>query len=124
MVTRRVDHFYLVVNGATKHGDIAHLRHKLPVGIKLDHLEDHALLALQGPKAVDVLSRLAPGVEALSFMTGAAFQIDGARAWISRSGYTGEDGFEITILARESETVPEAIAAQPGRAACRGREGR
>ncbi|HEY9552213.1 glycine cleavage system aminomethyltransferase GcvT [Allosphingosinicella sp.] len=112
MVTRRGDHFYLVVNGATKHGDIAHLRHKLPVGIKLDHLEDHALLALQGPKAVDVLSRLAPGVEALSFMTGAAFQIDGARAWISRSGYTGEDGFEISILARDAETVAESIAAQ------------
>ena len=72
MVTRRGDHFYLVVNGATKHGDIAHLRNKLPVGVKLDHLEDHALLALQGPKAVDVLSRLAQGVEALGFMTGAA----------------------------------------------------
>ncbi len=73
MVTRRGDHFYMVVNGATKQGDIEHLRTNLPSGVVLDHMKEQALLALQGPKAVDALSRLAPGVEALGFMTGGAF---------------------------------------------------
>jgi aminomethyltransferase len=68
---------------------------------------------LQGPKAVDALSRLAPGVEALGFMTGAAFEIRGARSWISRSGYTGEDGFEISIPAQNAEAVASLLAAQP-----------
>lgn len=113
MVTRRGDHFYLVVNGATKYGDIAYLRDKLPVGVKLDHLEDHALLALQGPKAVDVLSRLAPGVETLGFMTGGRFDIGDIPAWISRSGYTGEDGFEISTLAKDAETVANLLANEP-----------
>src|SRR3954471_10026995 len=72
MVTRRGDHFYLVVNGATKEGDIAHMRERLPRTVVLDHMKEQALLALQGPKAVEALSRLAPGVEALGFMTGGA----------------------------------------------------
>ena len=112
MVTRRGDHFYLVVNGATKHGDIAHLRDRLPIGVKLDHLEDHALLALQGPRAVEVLARLAPGVEALTFMTGGTFEIGGAQVWISRSGYTGEDGFEISIRASDAEAIAVLLASQ------------
>ena len=62
MVTRRGDHFYMVVNGATKEGDIAHLRARLPRGVVLDHMKEQALLALQGPKAVDALARLVPGV--------------------------------------------------------------
>ncbi|HYN45727.1 MAG TPA: glycine cleavage system aminomethyltransferase GcvT [Allosphingosinicella sp.] len=113
MATRRGGHFYLVVNGATKAGDIAHIEALLPRGAVLDHMKEQALLALQGPKAVDALARLAPGVEALGFMTGGAFELGGAKAWISRSGYTGEDGFEISILAREAETVAELLAAQP-----------
>ena len=63
MVTRRGEHFYLVVNGAVKHGDIAHMEAKLPRGVVLDHMREQALLALQGPKAVDALARLVPGVE-------------------------------------------------------------
>ena len=112
MLTRRGDHFYVVVNGATKAGDIAHLEARLPRGAVLDHMKDQALLALQGPKAVDALSRLAPGVEQLAFMTGAAFEIGGAKAWISRSGYTGEDGFEISIPARDVEAVATLLADQ------------
>jgi aminomethyltransferase len=112
MVTRRGDHFYMVVNGATKAGDIEHLQARLPRTIVLDHMKEQALLALQGPKAAAALGRLAPGVEALGFMTGGAFEIGGARAWISRSGYTGEDGFEISILARDAETVATLLADQ------------
>ena len=113
MVTRRGDHFYMVVNGATKHGDIEHLRERLPAGVVLDHMKEQALLALQGPKAVEALSRLAPGVEDLSFMTGGAFQLGGIPAWISRSGYTGEDGFEISVPASVVAEVADLLAEQP-----------
>jgi len=112
MVTRRGEHFYLVVNGATKAGDIAHLEAKLPRGAVLDHMKEQALLALQGPKAVDALARLVPGVEALTFMTAGVFQLDGATAWISRSGYTGEDGFEISVPARDVARIAELLCAQ------------
>jgi aminomethyltransferase len=112
MVTRRGGHFYIVVNGATKDGDIEYLLSKLPRGAVLDHMKEQALLALQGPKAIDALSRLVPGVEALTFMTGAAFEIGGAKAWISRSGYTGEDGFEISILARDAVATADLLAEQ------------
>ena len=113
MVTRRADHFYMVVNGATKAGDIDHLRGGLPSGVVIDHMKEQALLALQGPKAVDALERVAPGVTALSFMTGGAFQIGGTAAWISRSGYTGEDGFEISVPAARVEAVATLLADQP-----------
>jgi aminomethyltransferase len=120
MVTRRpgggasgASQFYLVVNGATKLGDIAHLEKHLPGGVVLDHMKEQALLALQGPKAVDALARIAPGVEQLTFMTGGAFSIAGVRTWISRSGYTGEDGFEISLLAREVEGIATLLLAQP-----------
>ena len=113
MVTRRGDHFYMVVNGATKEGDIAHLQEDLPSAVILDHMKEQALLALQGPKAAQALARLAPGVEQLVFMSGGAFRLDGISAWISRSGYTGEDGFEISVPAREVEKVANLIAEQP-----------
>ena len=112
MVTRRGDHFYMVVNGATKAGDIAHIEARLPDGVVLWHLTGQALLALQGPKAAETLARLAPGVEQLSFMTGGAFEIGGAPAWISRSGYTGEDGYEISVEAGHVEAVAALLVAQ------------
>jgi glycine cleavage system T protein (aminomethyltransferase) len=112
MVTRRGEHFYLVVNGATKHGDIAHLEARLPRGAVIDHMKEQALLALQGPKAVDALARLVPGVEDLTFMTAGAFEIGGAKAWISRSGYTGEDGFEISIPAAAAASVADLLLGQ------------
>ena len=112
MATRRGSHFYVVVNGATKAGDIEYLEARLPRGAVLDHMKEQALLALQGPKAAAALSRLAPGTEQLVFMSGAAFEIGGARAWISRSGYTGEDGFEISILSKDAETVATLLCDQ------------
>jgi aminomethyltransferase len=113
MVTRRGDHFYVVVNGATKEGDLAYLTERLPRSVVIDHMKEQALLALQGPKAVDALVRLVPGVEALGFMTGGAFQLGGGSVWISRSGYTGEDGFEISLPGARAAAVAELIAAQP-----------
>jgi aminomethyltransferase len=113
MVTRRGDHFYMVVNGATKEGDIAYLREQLPRTVVVDHMKEQALLALQGPKAVESLSRLAPGVEQLGFMSGGSFPLAGATAWISRSGYTGEDGFEISVPSARVGDVAELLASQP-----------
>ena len=113
MATRRGDAFYLVVNGATKEGDIAHMQERLPETAQLTHMTEQALLALQGPKAVDALSRIAPGVEQLTFMTGGSFEIGGIPAWISRSGYTGEDGFEISVAATDVERVAELLTEQP-----------
>lgn len=112
MVTRRGGDFYIVVNGAVKADDIAHLHEYLPEELVLNHLDEHALLALQGPKAVDALSRICPGVEALVFMTGGAFNLAGAPVWISRSGYTGEDGFEISIPAQAVEAAATLLLAQ------------
>jgi glycine cleavage system T protein (aminomethyltransferase) len=113
MVTRRGDHFYMVVNGATKHGDIAHLEAKLPRGVVVDHMKEQALLALQGPKAVDALARLVPEAAALTFMTAGAFTVAGIKAWISRSGYTGEDGFEISVPAQSVEALATLLLDQP-----------
>jgi aminomethyltransferase len=113
MVTRRGNHFYMVVNGATKEGDIEFLEAKLPRGVVVDHMKEQALLALQGPKAVDALARLAPEVAELGFMTGGAFGLDGVRAWISRSGYTGEDGFEISVPASSVRALADRLLEQP-----------
>jgi aminomethyltransferase len=113
MATRRGDHFYVVVNGATKQGDIDYLKERLPRTVVLDHMKEQALLALQGPKAVDALARLAPGVEQLGFMTGGPFQLGGGAVWISRSGYTGEDGFEISLPAARAAAVADLLAEQP-----------
>ena len=76
-------------------------------------LPERALLALQGPLAVDALARLAPGVRALTFMTGGAFTLEGAECYLTRSGYTGEDGFEISVPAEAAERVARALLAQP-----------
>jgi aminomethyltransferase len=113
MVTRRGPHWYMVVNGATKYGDIDQLRERLPRSIVVDHMKEQALLALQGPKAVEVIGRLAPGAAELGFMTGGAFDLGGVTAWISRSGYTGEDGFEISIPAAHATAIADLLADQP-----------
>ena len=110
MVTRRDADLYMVVNGATKHADLAVFR---AAGLAPVYRDDWALLALQGPEAVDVLDRLAPGVAALSFMRAGAFDIGGVSAWISRSGYTGEDGFEISLPAAAAEGLARALLAAP-----------
>ena len=104
---------YMVVNGATKYDDVAHMIEHLPDEITLNLMEDHALLALQGPKAVDALSRLIPGVAAMVFMQAGSFEWQGHALWISRSGYTGEDGFEISIPADAAQALADALLAQP-----------
>lgn len=104
---------YMVVNGACKWDDIGHLREFLPDEIALSHLDEQALLALQGPKAVDALMRVVPGVEALVFMRGGWFDWDGTALWISRSGYTGEDGFEISVPGDHAAALADALHAQP-----------
>ena len=111
MATRRGEQFYLVVNGATKHGDIEQFAKRLPRTIALDHMKEQALLALQGPEAVSVLDALVPGAGELSFMQAGLFHWQGKPLWISRSGYTGEDGFEISIAGRDVEALADAFTA-------------
>jgi aminomethyltransferase len=118
MVTRWNEGFYLVVNGATKWDDIAHLREHLPDEVNISHMDEHALLALQGPKAFAALDRLVIGdtpLGALTFMKGATFTFTGSGTdvWISRSGYTGEDGFEISLPAEAAAEVADLLCAEP-----------
>ena len=113
MVTRWSTGFYLVVNGATKWDDIGTLRELLPDEVTLNHLDENALLALQGPKAVNALERHAPGVSQLTFMKGGSFKLGGIDAWISRSGYTGEDGFEIAIRGEEAVRIADLLCGEP-----------
>ena len=112
MVTNTGDHLYVVVNGATKWDDIVYLREHLSPSTEIRHLQDHALLALQGPKAADALERLVPGVSGLTFMQAGHFQFEGQTIGVSRSGYTGEDGFEISIPADQAEALADALCAQ------------
>ncbi|THD34704.1 MAG: glycine cleavage system aminomethyltransferase GcvT [Sphingomonas sp.] len=116
MFSRWPGGIYMVVNGACKWDDIAHLREHLPDAITLNHLEDRALLALQGPKAFDALKRHTIGrwpLDALVFMRGGLFEIAGVEAYISRSGYTGEDGFEISIPADQAEKIADLLCGEP-----------
>lgn len=111
MATRRGDQFYVVVNGATKHGDIAVMQSRLSGDVVLDYMKEQALLALQGPKAAEVLETIVPGVSELSFMQAGPFQWQGRNLWISRSGYTGEDGFEISVPSNAAAHLADAIVA-------------
>jgi aminomethyltransferase len=112
MVTNTGDHLYVVVNGATKWDDLVYLREHLPPATEIRHLQDHALLALQGPKAADALERLVAGVSGLTFMQAGHFEFHGRTIGVSRSGYTGEDGFEISILADQADALADALCAQ------------
>ena len=116
MVSRWPDALYLVVNGATKWDDIGHLRESLADAITLNHLQDRALLALQGPKAASALERHVQGehpLSALTFMRFGHFTLAGHEAAISRSGYTGEDGFEISIPAEAAAEIADLLCAEP-----------
>ena len=112
MITKRGDDLYMVVNGATKYDDIAYLLDALTDDVTMNLMDDQALIAVQGPKAVAALARIVPGVEALTFMTAAAFDWNGAALWISRSGYTGEDGYEISVPADAVVALSDALIAQ------------
>ncbi|MEM7709830.1 MAG: glycine cleavage system aminomethyltransferase GcvT, partial [Pseudomonadota bacterium] len=110
MVANRGDHLMLVVNGAMKHADTELLVAGMPDhGVTL--LEDRALLALQGPSSATVLDALVPGVGAMRFMDVGTFGWQGADLWISRSGYTGEDGFEISVPGAAAEGFARALLA-------------
>jgi aminomethyltransferase len=111
MVTNAGGHLYVVVNGATKWDDLAHLREELPDDITINHMEEAGLLALQGPEAVAVLETLVPGVAELAFMQAGAFEWQGHQLWISRSGYTGEDGCEISLGSAALEAFADALVA-------------
>lgn len=111
MVTNTGPHLALVVNGACKWDDIAHLREHLPDEITLTHFDDFALLALQGPKAHEALAKLVPGAEALTFMTAGLFAWGSGHIWVSRAGYTGEDGFEISVHEKDVGAFADALVA-------------
>jgi aminomethyltransferase len=111
MATRRGEDFYVVVNGATKLGDIAYMERRLPADVIVDYMKEQALLALQGPRAAEVLETIVPGVSGLGFMQGGPFEWNGHKLWISRSGYTGEDGFEISVPATAAADLADAITA-------------
>lgn len=113
MVTRCTDHLFLVVNAACKEADIAHLRAQLPDSVEVEPLPDQALLALQGPAARAVLARLAPGAGELFFMQAAELTVAGIPCWVSCSGYTGEDGFEISVAASAAEDLAQRLLGEP-----------
>ncbi|HEX8937418.1 MAG TPA: glycine cleavage system aminomethyltransferase GcvT [Sphingomicrobium sp.] len=111
MATRRGEDFYIVVNGATKHGDLAFMERRLPRDVVVDHMKEQALLALQGPRAAEVLETIIPAISELGFMQGGPFHWQGRNLWISRSGYTGEDGFEISVPSVAAAELADAITA-------------
>ncbi|MBN8757532.1 MULTISPECIES: glycine cleavage system aminomethyltransferase GcvT [Variovorax] len=104
---------FVIVNGACKVADIAHIQQKIGARCEVQPLPDHALLALQGPQAAATLARLSPGIERFIFMTGGAVRIGDIAAFVTRSGYTGEDGFEISVAAKDAEALARLLLAQP-----------
>lgn len=109
MAVNAGDHLFLVVNAACKEEDEAHLRQHLSDQCDIEVLRDRALIAIQGPQAEKALASLAPGVKDMRFMDWGVFQILGADAFVSRSGYTGEDGYEVSVPASIAEDLANAL---------------
>ncbi len=113
MVTRRGDHLFLVVNAACKEQDFGHIEAHLSTGNSLEIMPDRGLLALQGPAAADALSRLAAAARHLQFMTSETLHIGDIPTIVSRSGYSGEDGYEISVAADQTEALAHMLLDQP-----------
>lgn len=111
MFANRGDHFLLVVNAGCKVNDIAHMRRHLSGAAEVVEVTDRALFALQGPKAEAALARLIPGAAAMKFMDSTVLASPYGEVWISRSGYTGEDGFEVSVPAAGAEAFARALLA-------------
>ena len=109
MAVNAGDYLFLVVNAACKEEDEAHLRQHLSDQCDIEVLRDRALIAIQGPQAEKALASLAPGVKDMRFMDWGVFQILGADAFVSRSGYTGEDGYEVSVPASIAEDLANAL---------------
>lgn len=118
MVTRGMEglpgHYLLVVNAACKGADFAHIEARLPAGVRLTRLDDRALLALQGPGAEAALARLGTDASAMTFMSAAPGRFGRTKGWFSRSGYTGEDGFELSVPAEAAEGLARALIEEGG----------
>lgn len=113
MVTNAGDHYFVVVNAACKSQDIEHMQQQIGDRCEIEVLDNAALLALQGPRAKDVMARLAPDSSSMVFMTAANLVIGGIACFVTRSGYTGEDGFEISVAAEKAETLAKLLLEQP-----------
>lgn len=113
MITKRENDIFMVVNAACKEQDIAHMRAHLPDHLSLTELDDRSLIALQGPKAAEVTARFVQGADSQDFMSYMEAEILGAHCFISRCGYTGEDGHEISIPAEKTEEICRALLAEP-----------
>jgi aminomethyltransferase len=113
MVANFGDHLFLVVNAACKDEDEAHLRAHLSDTCIIETLPERALIALQGPKAADVLAKFCPEAPAMKFMDAGPHQVNGIACFVSRSGYTGEDGYEISIPNDQAEALTSALLDRP-----------
>jgi aminomethyltransferase len=103
----------LIVNASNKDADWQHIARRLPANVELRRRDDLALIALQGPQAVEVFARFCPGVRELSFMRCGSFDVEGIPVQVSRSGYTGEDGVEISVPAQSAEKLWNLLMAEP-----------
>jgi aminomethyltransferase len=103
------DNLFLVVNAACKEADFEHLKSTIGNDCKIEFLQDLALLALQGPKAFEVLAKLEPSINGMTFMTAKTLEIDGIDCLVTRSGYTGEDGFEISLPAKHAQKLAQLL---------------
>src|SRR5262245_15878654 len=113
MVTSTGDHLLLIVNAACKDADLAHVQKHLSATCEVEPTFARGLLALQGPQAAAVLARLAPQFASMKFMTGTFVIIDGARCYVTRSGYTGGDGYEISTPGEATESIARKLLAEP-----------
>ncbi len=112
MVTNAGDHLFVVVNATRKEADLARMHDGLSGRVTVEPLPDRALLALQGPKAVEVLARLAPECRDMVFLSAAVLSVDGIECFVTRSGYTGEDGFEISLPGEAAERLARRLLAE------------